>query len=163
QVAEACANVVVAKDRPGQAQLLTSPSGGKLTLYGSAEHDAATATSQSIVLRAGDEDLFLGSGQPPSLADINGDSFTDAVFTVTATGSGSFGGQTLWARWDASSGFHLAQVDATPVSVDPQDPIAFGVRVSPNPANARASLVYSVPEQGHVRLRVFDIHGRAVA
>ena len=43
------------------------------------------------------------------------------------------------------------------------EPLAFGVQVSPNPASARASLVYSVPQSGHVRLRVFDVSGRAVA
>lgn len=43
------------------------------------------------------------------------------------------------------------------------EPLAFGVHVSPNPASARATLVYSVPQSGHVRLRVFDVSGRAVA
>lgn len=46
---------------------------------------------------------------------------------------------------------------------DTAEPIDFGVRVSPNPAGARASLAYSVPMQGHVRLRVFDVTGRTVA
>ena len=29
--------------------------------------------------------------------------------------------------------------------------------------SVRASLVYSIPAQGHVRLRIFDVSGRAVA
>ena len=160
--AQTTRSVVVANDRPGQAQLLTSPSGRKLALYGSAEHDAASVNGSSIIVRAGDDDLFLSSGEPPSLADMNGDSFMDAVFTMTPTGSAFGDGQTLWARWNASSGDHLAQVETTPLGIGPEE-IAFGVRVSPNPVSVRASLVYSIPAQGHVRLRIFDVSGRAVA
>jgi len=162
QATEVCREVVVARDQPGQAQFLTSPSGRRLTLYGSAEHDAASVNGSSILLRSGDEDLFLFSGEPPSLVDVNGDSFMDAVFTMTPTGSAFGDGQTLWARWNASSGDHLAQVETTPLGIGPEE-IAFGVRVSPNPVSVRASLVYSIPAQGHVRLRIFDVSGRAVA
>lgn len=53
----------------------------------------------------------------------------------------------------------LSETQTTPGDVA----IAFGVRVSPNPASARASLMYSVPTPGHVRLRIFDVSGRVVA
>jgi hypothetical protein len=56
-----------------------------------------------------------------------------------------------------------AQARATPLELDAENSLAFGARVSPNPAGARATLVYSLPEQGHTRLRVFDLSGRAVA
>ena len=42
-------------------------------------------------------------------------------------------------------------------------PIEFGVKITPNPASTRANILYSVPAQGHARLRVFDVSGRAVA
>ena len=162
---EVCTNVVVARDNGGQAQLLTSPSGKKLILYGSQEHDAATAAGPSLIVRGGDEDLLLTSGEAPTLVDMNGDSFMDAVFPMTARASGSVSieGLPLWARWSAASGVYLAPVQSTPVGVEPEDPIAFGLKITPNPASIRATLVYSVPRSGPVRLRVFDVSGRAVA
>ena len=161
---EVCTNVVVARDRGGSAQLLTSASGWTLAIYGSQEHDAATAAGSSLIVRTGDDDLLLASGEAPSLVDVDGDSFMDALFAMTPTPAcpGSLEGLPLWARWSASSGFHLSQVQTTPLGAEPL-PIAFGVHVSPNPASARATLVYSVPEPGHVRLRVFDVSGRTVA
>lgn len=160
---EVCRNVVVARDQSGQAQLLSSPSGWKLTLYGSQAHEAVSAVGPSLIVRGGNDDLLLASGEAPSLVDMNGDSFMDAVLSMTTTSAGSIEGRELWARWHASSGDYLAPVQFTPVGVEPDEPISFGVRVSPNPASVRATLIYSVPAQGHVRLRVFDISGRTVA
>jgi hypothetical protein len=162
---EVCRNVVVARDKGGQAQLLTSPSGSKLILYGSQEHDAATAVGSSLIVRSGNDDLLLATSEAPSLVDVNGDSFMDALFAMVPTpaGSGSIEGLPLWARWSASSGIYLASVQSTPVAVEPEEPTVFGVKITPNPASIRATLVYSVPTQGTVRLRVFDVSGRAVA
>jgi len=56
-----------------------------------------------------------------------------------------------------------AQLQSAPVADETGEPIAFGVRITPNPASTRATLVYSVPRQGLVRLRVYDVSGRAVA
>jgi hypothetical protein len=162
---EVCRNVVVARDHSGQAQLLSNPSGWKLILYGSQEHDAATAAGSSLIVRGDGKDLFLASGAAPSLADVNGDSFVDAMFAVAPTpaGSASTEGLPLWARWSAASGIYLASVQTMPVAVEPDEPIAFGVKITPNPASTRATLAYSVPMQGHARLRVFDVSGRVVA
>ena len=161
----ACGEVVVARDSSGRAQLLSSPDGWTLTLYGSQDQAAATTTSSSPIVRAGNDDLLLASGDGPSLVDMDGDSFLDAVFSMepTGAGSGSIEGQPLWARWSASSLFYLAEIQMTPLGIEPDQPIAFGARVSPNPAIARATIVYSIPGQGHVRLRVFDVSGRTVA
>lgn len=54
------------------------------------------------------------------------------------------------------------QAQLTP-EMGSEEPLAFGVRISPNPVGARATLFYSVPERGHARLRVFDVSGRVVA
>jgi hypothetical protein len=51
----------------------------------------------------------------------------------------------------------------SPEEVETGNPMAFGVKITPNPVSNRATLVYSLPQQGSVRLRVFDVGGRAVA
>jgi hypothetical protein len=168
--AQRCENVVVPHDQSqtGRGRYHDAGPGLSLTLYGSPTLVARSIVPPSITVETGETSLLRVPNQVPAFRDEDGDGFEDAVFTLGGAGTAPIATPAseviLWARWRAANKDYLSALSRDGVAgVNRGGGAMFTAGVSPNPAARLASLRYTLPHAGHVRLSVFDVSGRWTA
>ena len=76
-------------------------------------------------------------------------------------GDASGSANPLDVTMDANKTIFAQIIERTTGVVEP--PVAFGLRVSPNPSAGPVAIEYALPREDHVRVRVFDVSGREVS
>ena len=97
--------------------------------------------------------------------DADGDALEDAVLTLEPSGNQGFAAnELLWVRWDAQGQTYSTELDrgvVTGISGGSAG-LRLGASVLPNPPRGQASIRYTLPTTGRVRLLVYDVAGHLV-
>ena len=134
----------------------------RIVLFGSSTLDAASVNLESLEIGSADDRRWRPGVIAHGTADVDGDSFQDAVLTPGSTSEWATWDGPLWARWSTDAWTYLARLEAGQVSVEDVPAPRWSAVVQPNPARGNATIRYALPAAGQVRLGIYDVAGHLV-
>jgi hypothetical protein len=145
--------------------LSTADDEWSLTIFGTETMPARQVDVGSAVVRIGGTHSIVAGGTP-RYGDVDGDGREDMTLALTdwSVTAEASGGEAVYARWLALGRGYQAEVRSRSVTDVPEGALRpLEARVWPNPGARKASIDYTLPGSGRVRLRIFDLAGREVA